>query len=209
MTSPFAHSFQLSTEDLLAIVDYIQSPLDILELSLVSKRFAEITRTEWTRKRHLKLSRWDPDTILRHSQAEAPEGVWFKLARAACIRWQVLRPGYDRKPLGGRPGARQMWRLWKAVVRPKYIEKLFTVTSQIGQHPGLNFEGMGQYVIVSDFVTDSDSMFFEDTEAIGRFLTSSRSTLFNDAWLDHQRLVIASRYMYHGNCSFPLVSFCP
>ncbi|KAG8941470.1 hypothetical protein FRC04_004179 [Tulasnella sp. 424] len=142
MTSPFAHSFQLSTEDLLAIVDFIQSPLEILELSLVSKRFTEVTRTEWTWKRHLKLSGWHPDTILRHSQAEAPEGVWIKLARAACIRWQVLRPGYDRIPLG------------------------------------------------------SDSMFFEDTEAIGRFLTSSLSTLFNDAWLDHQRLVIASRYIH-------------
>lgn len=127
---------QLSTEELWEIIDHIPNPLDILTLSLVSKRFAEVYRDDSVWRRHLTLGGWNVDAIVRHSRTEYKDrqakGIWVNLARAACARWHVLRPGYDQKPSTWMSRF-QGWRLWKRVAWPDYIRKLDAVTSEIGQ----------------------------------------------------------------------------
>lgn len=133
---------QLSTEELWEIIDYIPNPLEILTLSLVSKRFANVTRDESTWRRHLALGGWSVDAIIRHSRTDNEDrqanGTWFKLARAACARWHALRPGYDQKPSTWMSRFRG-WRLWKRVVWPDYIKRLDAVTSEIGQRTRANY----------------------------------------------------------------------
>ncbi|KAG8941469.1 hypothetical protein FRC04_004178 [Tulasnella sp. 424] len=177
---------QLSTEELWEIIDHITNPLDILTLSLVSKRFAEVYRDDSVWRRHLTLGGWNVDAIIRHSRTEyedrQAEGIWVNLARAACARWHVLRPGYDQKPSTWMSRF-QGWRLWKRVVWPDYIRKLDAVTSEI----------------------DSDSHFFEETESVARFLASRRPENFEDEWTGYRRLMVIARYMYHGKSAIAFV----
>lgn len=93
-------TLQLSADDFLCVCCHIKNPVDLLSLSSISGRAAELIRTPAMWKQRLTRDGWDVDAIYWQESNKivyVDQGSsWLFLARAACDRYAVFNQDLHR-----------------------------------------------------------------------------------------------------------------